>query len=634
MTFRIASHRSAARQMGARLAGMALAVFAIVTVLSGPARAQEQAGWRHALSLMGDIKYGPDFRHFDYVNPQAPKAGVVRFGVQGSFDSFNLVTAGIRGQFAGGVAQIYDQLMTRSLDEPNSEYGLLAEAVRHPDDYSSVSFRLRSEARWHDGKPVTPEDVVWSFDVQKQHSAAAQFYYQDVTKAEVTGEREVTFSFRTKGNRELPLIVGQLTVLPKHWWTGTGPNGAPRNIAETTLEPPLGSGPYRVKAFEAGRNVVLERVPDYWGAKLPVNVGTNNFNEMRYEYFRDLTVLVEAFKGDQFDFRSENVARQWVTSYDFPARREGKVVAEEFPIRSTGVMQAFVPNLRRAKFSDPRVRQALNLAFDFEEANKLLFFGLYERVQSYFHGIELASSGLPEGRELEILNEYKDRLPKEVFTTPYKPPVNGAPDAVRNNLREAVRLLREAGWEIKGGRLVNAKSGERFTIELLTESPAFERVMLFYKPALERIGFEVSVRTVDGPQYENRQRNFDFDMIVNAWGQSISPGNEQRNMWGTSSADRPGSQNYAGIKNPVVDELIEKLIFAKDRDELVAVTRAMDRVLLWNHYVIPNWTSLKQRTLRWDRFARPAELPEYGASAFPTVWWWDQEKAARVGPAR
>lgn len=600
-----------------------------------PAPVTEQAApWRHALALWDNPKYPPGFKHFDYVNPAAPKGGIVRLGVQGTFDSFNLAVAGVKGQVAGGVGQIYDTLMMSSLDEVSTEYGLIAEAVRHPDDFSFVAFRLRPEARWHDGKPITPEDVIFSFEVQKANNPTQAFYYKNVVAARKTGEREVTFDFDKPGNRELPLIVGQLTILPKHWWEGTAPDGRKRDITATTLEPPLGGGAYRIKSFETGRTLVLERVKNYWAKDMPTQIGKENFDELRYEYFRDQTVLVEAFKSGQFDWRDENVARQWVTGYDFPARRDGRVVTEEFQRRNIGVMQAFVPNLRKPQFQDARVRRAMNLAFDFEEANKTLFFNLYERVNSYFHGTELASSGLPQGRELAILEAYRDRLPPELFTREFRNPVGGTPEATRNNLREAVGLLREAGWEIKAGKLSNAKTGERFTVELLTDSPAFERVMLFYKPALERIGMEVIVRTVDPSQYENRERNRDFDVISNAWGQSLSPGNEQRDFWGTIAADRVGSRNLGGIRNPVVDALIEKIVAAKERAELVALVHALDRVLLWNHYVIPNWTSQTQRTLRWNRFSHPDTMPAYGAAAFPTVWWWDAAKAGKVEAAR
>jgi microcin C transport system substrate-binding protein len=609
--------------------GAGAAVSVSLPLRSAPA--QSAGAWRHGLSLMGEPKYPAGFPHFAYVNPAAPKGGLVRLGANGTFDNFNVVIAGLKGVLAAGATQIYDTLMEESLDEVSTEYGLLAEAVKYPPDYSAVTYRLRATGRWHDGQPITPDDVVWSFEVQKANSPFLGQYYRHVKSVSVEG-RDITFTFDQSGNRELPQIVGQLRVLPKHWWTANGPDGKPRDVTATTLEPPLGSGPYRIKSFVAGRTVVLERVADYWGREIGVQVGKNNLDEIRYEYFRDTTVALEAFKKGDIDFRTENVSRLWSTGYDFPAVRDGKVVREEFPIRNFGRMQAFVVNLRRPKFSDWRVRRALDLVFDFEEMNRQLFFGLYKRNASYFGGTELASSGIPQGAELAILETVRDKVPAALFTQAYRSPVNGAPDAIRANLREALGLMRDAGWIVREQKLVNAQTGERFTIEILIDQPVFERVALFYKPNLERLGIEVTVRTVDDAQFENRQRAFDFDMLgVHSWGQSLSPGNEQRDQWGSDAADRPGSQNVAGIKNPAIDALIERVIFAKDRADLVAATRALDRVLLFNHYVIPQWISGVQWTARWDRFSRPETMPEYGLSAFPTVWWFDAAKAAKAG---
>jgi len=594
------------------------------------ARADEKA-WRHGLSLFGDLKYPAGFKRFDYVNPNAPKGGTVRLGVPGTFDNFNTVVSGVKGTIAAGVNEIYDALMASAFDEVSTEYGLLAESVSHPPDFSSATYRLRAEAKWHDGKPVTPEDVIFSLGAFKANSPMYSGYYRHVVKAEKTGERDITFTFDGPGNRELPQIVGQLNVLPKHWWEGTDASGKKRDVAATTLEPPLGCGAYRIKEFAAGRTIVFERVKDYWGKDLNVNVGRDNFDEMRFEYFRDTTVALEAFKGDAFDWRSENSAKSWATAYDFPAVKEKRVVLEEFPNRAVGRMQGMVLNLRRDKFKDPRVRLALNYAYDFEEMNKQLFFGQYQRIASYFDGIELASSGLPEGQELAILETVRDKVPPEVFTKPYKNPVGGSPENVRANLREATRLLREADYEIGNQKLTNARTGEQLSIEFLIDDPPFERIIQFYIPLLARLGIAASIRQVDGAQYENRLRNWDFDIIVHSWGQSLSPGNEQRDYWGTAAADRTGSRNYAGIKNPAVDALIERITFAKDRAELVAATKALDRVLLWNHYVVPQYTYNKTRSARWDRFGRPEKLPEYASSAFPTIWWWDAERAAKTG---
>ncbi|HET7256659.1 MAG TPA: extracellular solute-binding protein [Xanthobacteraceae bacterium] len=604
----------------------------------GAANAQERdlAGnaerdWKHGLSLFGELKYPPGFKHFDYVNPKAPKGGAVRMIAFGTFDNFNEVVSGLKGSIAMGVGMISDTLAVSSLDEVSTDYGLIAEAVSHPPDFAWASFRLRPGARHHDGKPITVEDVIFSMEAFKKHSPMMSAYYRHVVKVQQTGEREVTFVFDAPGNREMPVILGQLNVLPKHWWEGTDAAGKKRDVGATTLEPPLGNGAYRIKEFVAGRTVVYERVKDYWGKDLNVNIGRDNFDEMRFEYFRDATVAIEAFKADHVDWRTENSAKNWATAYDFPAVKDKRVVLEEFVQRNRGIMQAFTFNTRRDKFKDPKLRRAFNFAYDFEEMNKQLFFGQYKRINSYFDGTELASSGLPQGQELQILETVRDKVPPEVFTTAYTNPVNGSPENVRANLREATRLLKEAGYEIRNQKLVNAKTGEPMSIEILTEDPNVERFILFYKPSLERLGISVTVRTVDDPQYENRLRSWDYDIIIASWPESLSPGNEQRDFWSSQAADTAGSRNYIGIKNPAIDALIERVIFAKDRAELVAATRALDRVLLWNHYVVPQFTTDKSRTARWDRFGRPDPLPKYAAAAFPTVWWWDAEKAARTG---
>ncbi|MBR0756157.1 ABC transporter substrate-binding protein [Bradyrhizobium jicamae] len=591
--------------------------------------ATEGLQWQHALSLFGDVKYPVDFKHFDYVNPNAPKGGVARMISIGTFDNFNIAVAGIKGSLAPAATLIYETLMTKSQDEVATEYGLLAEGAAHPDDFSWVVYRLRKEARWHDGKPVTPEDVIFSINTLKQYSPMYASYYRHVIKAEKSGEREIKFTFDGPGNRELPTIVGELIVLPKHYWEGTDSQGRKRDIATTTLEPPLGSGPYRIKEFVAARSVTLERVKDYWGAKTPAQVGTNNFDELRFEFFRDNLVALEAFKADHADWIAENSAKQWATAYDFPAVADKRVVKEEFKINDSGRMQAFVLNLRRDQFQDARLRRAFNYAFDFEEMNKQLFFNQYKRINSYFEGTELASSGLPEGRELQILETVRDKVPAEVFTKPYVNPVGGNPEAVRANLREAAKLLKEAGFQVRDQKLVDS-NGKPVTVEILVQDPSAERIALFFKPSLERIGVATSVRVADDAQYQNRTRSFDFDMIIDQWGQSLSPGNEQREFWGSRTADQPGSRNTIGIKNPAVDALIEQVIFAKDREALVAATKALDRVLLWNFYVVPQFTYGFSRYARWDRFSHAEPLPKYGRSGLPTLWWYDTDKAAKL----
>jgi microcin C transport system substrate-binding protein len=598
------------------------------------AEAEEKAAglvWRHGLSPFGDLKYPSGFKHFDYVNANAPKGGTACQIALGPFDNFNIVVSGVKGSLVLGTELVYQTLFVPSLDEVSSEYGLLAESVSHPDDYSAAIFRLRAEAKWQDGKPVTPEDVIFSYDAFKKFSPQLGGSFLHVLKAEKTGDREVTFKFSSTGNRKLPQVMGQLTILPQHWWEGTDSDGKKRDVGATTLEPPLGSGPYRIKEFSAGRSIIYERVKDYWGSNVNVNIGRDNFDELRFEYFRDATVAIEAFKTNTVDWRTENSAKNWATAYDFAAVADKRVVLEEFPINNIGIMQGFTFNIRRDKFKDPRVRLAFNYAFDFEALNKSLFFSQYKRIASYFEGTELAATGLPTGRELELLEMVRDKIPPEVFTKPYINPVSGSASAIRGNQREAVLLFKDAGYEIREQQLVNSATGEPFTVEFLSNAPNVERVFLFYKPSLERLGITVSVRTVDEAQYVNRLRSWDFDIMTYAWGESLLPGNEQRGYWGSQAADQPGSENVIGIKNPAVDALIEHVVYAKHEADLVAATKALDRVLLWNHYVVPQWAHNKMRTARWDRFGHPQTLPKYGMSAFPTLWWMDAEKVARVG---
>jgi microcin C transport system substrate-binding protein len=606
---------------------MALALATLF--VAAPAAGQERQ-WHHGSSLIGDPKYPEGFAHFDYVNPEAPKGGTVRQGVLGGFDTFNVILP--QGEPVFGLGLVYESLMTPSMDEVLTDYGLLAEAMSYPEDYSSVTFRMNPDARWHDGEPVTAEDVVWSFELQMEHDPLTAQYYANVTDAEVTAPGEVTFTFDQTGNRELPKTMGQLTVLPQHWWEGTDASGNPRNIAASTLEPPLGSGPYRLASFVAGRSVTYERVEDYWGLEHPTQIGSNNFDQLRYEYFLDTTVLFEAFKGDQLDWWTENLARRWATGYDIPPVNEGRIVMELFPqtYNGSGVMVAFVPNLRKEKFQDPRVREALNYAFDFEELNRTLFYGQYERIDSYFYGLpELRWQGLPEGEELEILESVRDLVPEEVFTTEYVNPVGGSAQNLRANLREALRLMGEAGYSLDGNRLVNA-AGEQFSFEILLNGPTLEPLATAFQSNLRRIGIDAGIRTVDSSQYTNRERSFDYDMVYESWAQSMSPGNEQRYFFGSSSADEQGSQNYAGIADPGVDALIDKVIFADDRETLEAATSALDRVLMAHHFVVPTYTLRNSRVARWDRFSHPEPLPEFSIG-FPTIWWWDEEKAARTG---
>ncbi len=605
-----------------------LVLAALILVLAASAGEAQEPVWRHATSLNEEPKYPPDFKRFDYVNPDAPKGGVVRLSDTGGFDTLNPILS--KGNPAPGLGLVYESLLTPSLDEVSAMYGLIADAMRYPDDYSSVTFRLRPEAKWHDGEPITPDDVVWSFNKLVELNPSQKFYYQHVSKAEVTGEHEVTFTFDQTGNRELPHIVGELLVLPKHWWEGKDANGKQRDIAASTLEAPLGSGPYRVDRIVPGKSISFKRVDDYWAKDLPVAIGQNNFDEIRYEIFLDDTVEFEAFKADVFDWRSENSAKRWATQYNFPAVQKGYVIKEELEnaYRDNGVMIGFIPNLRRDLFKDVRVRRALNYAFDFETLKKTLFYGQYDRIDSFFYGTKLAASGLPEGEELALLEPLKDEVPPEVFTTPYINPVGGDPTKQRDNLRQALNLFQEAGYHLDGQKLVD-ENGKQLSFELLLNGPTIEAVALAYQAELRKIGIDMQVRSIDTPQWINRVRSRDFDMIYTGWAQSLSPGNEQRAYWGSEAADKDNSQNYAGIKDTAVDALIDKIVQTKDRAELVAATHALDRVLMANQYVIPSYTLRLSRIARWDRFDRPAALPEYSIG-FPTVWWWDEAKAQRI----
>lgn len=604
---------------------VALAV-PLAGLLTGPAQAEDTH--HHALSLIGKPKYPPNFTHFDFVNPDAPKGGIVRMADIGSFDSLNPVL--YRGERAAGLQLINESLMSSSIGEPSASYALIAEWVSYPEDYSSVTFKLRDEARWHDGKPITPDDVIYSLDVNKTANPRMSLYYKNVTRAETTGDNAVTFYFDTKGNRELPLIMGQLTILPKHYWTGKDADGEQRDPMKTTLEPPLGSGPYRIKYANPGRVVIYERVADYWGKDLPVNKGQWNYDEIRFEYYRDSTVAFQAFKAGHLDYWQETSAKNWATAYNFPAVRDGDIRRQEVEIDRTQPMQAFVLNLRRPQFKDRRVRQAFNLAFDFESANKNLFYGQYQRVGSYFQNSELAAPAeLPKGRELEILSDLKDPIPAEVFTKVHTNPVNNGNTDMRNNLRKAVMLLKDAGWRIKDRVLVNVKTGRPMRIEFLLVSPLFERIVQPFLRNLERLGIKGSIRLVDSAQYIRRINVFDYDIIVSTFAQSDSPGNEQRDFWGTDAAGREGSANLIGLKDPAIDKLVDHVIFAKDRAELIAATRALDRVLQWHDLVVPQWFSPYVRIAYWDRYGQPKTLPSQ-TPGFNQVWWYDREMAERL----
>ncbi len=598
-------------------------IMALVIAMNGPARADENYNvWKHGDALFGEVKYGEGFAAYEHVNPDAPKGGTFNRTATGSYDSFNPFI--VRGRPAAGLAYsggiLWDTLMEQSIDQPSAAYGLIAEAFKYPEDYSQVTYRLHPDAVWHDGVPITPEDVIWSLEVLKENQPLYTNYFRNVVSAEKTAEREVTFSFDIAGNRELPNILGDLPVLPRHWWTGTDAAGNQRNIAEPTLDPPLGSGPYRISEFKVGESITYERVKDYWAADLGTRKGRFNFDQIHYIYFNDRNAMWEAFKkGGIEDIWRENVSRRWASEYNFPAFERGDVVRKTFPVGGPEIHQAFYFNTRLEKFQDPKLRAAMTLLFDFETMNKNLFFGLYERTNSYFEGGELQAEGLPEGRELEILKEYEGRIPKEVFEKPFTLPVMNSASDKRDAQRQARRLLQEAGYTFKGGQMLDPK-GKPFTVEFLGADQTSERIANPFIEELRLLGIDGTLRIVDQAQYENRVNNFDYEIVTVLSRQSLSPGNEQREYWSSEAADKPGSRNPAGIKDPVVDELIERIIVAKDRDELIALTRALDRILLWGHYSIPHWYNPEEWYAWWKKIQIPEPQPLYTGFDLFSTW--------------
>jgi microcin C transport system substrate-binding protein len=597
----------------------ALGVAITLLLLAAPVMAQETTV-THGTSLLGSLKYPAGFAHFDYVDPQAPKGGLVRLATVGAFDSLHPYV--LKGRAAAGLGLTFETLLTPSADESESFYGLIAESIEMPADRSWVAFKLRPEARFHDGSPITVEDVIFSFEMLKTKGHPFyRGYYADIAKAEKAGPRQVRFHFSGGLNRELPAITGQLPVLSKTYF-------ADKDFAKTTLEPILGSGPYRVEAVDPGRSITYQRVTDYWGRDLPVNLGQHNFDRLRYDYYRDQTVALEAFKAHAYDYRAENSSKRWATGYASPARDKGLLRQATLPDASPAGMQGFVFNMRRGKFRDRRVRQAISYAFDFEWSNRTLFHGQYKRMRSFFENSELAATGRPGPAELELLEPWRGKIPDEIFAQEYQPPKSDGSGNNRRGLRAAKKLLDQAGWKVKEGKLRDPQSGQALEFEILLVQPSFERIVLPMSQFLKRLGITLHTRTVDSAQYQNRVDRFDFDMITMRVGQSLSPGNEQRDFWHSEFADVEGSRNVIGIKHPAVDALVEAIIAAPDRPSLVAASRALDRVLQWNYYVIPQFYLDAFRIVYWDRFGRPARQPDY-AVGFST-WWIDAEKDARI----
>jgi microcin C transport system substrate-binding protein len=603
---------------------MRFSAFLSACLVSLATAAGAQVTRSHGLAMHGDLKYGATFEAFDYVERDAPKGGEVKLEAFGTYDNFNVWILG--GTPAGITASTLDTMMVASADEPFSKYCLICETVELPADRGWIAFNLREAARFHDGTPVTADDVVWTFEtlMAKGHPFFRS-YYADVAKVEKTGERQVRYTFKSTTNRALPLIVAELPVLSRRWFET-------RDFARPLLEPPLGSGPYRVESFEMGRFVRLVRVPDYWARDLPVRRGQNNFDAMRYDWYRDRTVALEAFKAGEFDIRVENQALAWATRYESPARERGLYRLEEIAEERTSGMQGFVFNMRRPIFADARVREALTYAFDYEWSNRQLFFGAYARTRSYFDNSELAARGLPSPAELELLEPLRAQIPPRVFTEAYEPPRTDGSGNLRDNLRIATRMLRDAGWQVRDNRLVDAQ-GRQLTFEILINSGSqFERIILPFIENLKRLGIDASVRSVDVAQYQRRMEAFDYDMSVIVFGQSESPGNEQRDYWNSARADVQGSRNYAGLKNAAVDALVERIVNAPDRASLVTATRALDRVLQWSFLVVPHWHSKVDRVAMWDRFGRPSVTPKQGF--LQSVLWVDPAKDAALRERR
>ena len=580
--------------------------------------------YSHGIAMHGDLKYKEGFKKFDYADANAFKGGQIKLSSIGTFDNLNPYI--LKGVAAWQTTYLFETLMKSSFDEPFSQYGLIAEGIQVPKDRSWVKFKIRKEARFSDGSKIKPEDVIFSFNtlISKGHPAYKS-YYKQVDFVEKISSNEVKFIFKGEPNPELPLIIGyQLPIFSKDYWDG-------KNFSQTTLEPPLGSGPYLIENVKPGRSITLIKNPNYWGKNINVNIGRYNFDTIHTDYYRDETVAIEAFKSGAYDFKIENSSKNWATAYKFKAVEREQVITEEIKYFRPSGMQGFAFNTRKSIFKNRNVRKALTYAFDFEWSNRNLFYNAYTRTKSFFDNSELSSQKLPSKAELRILNKYKDSIPNEVFNTVYSPPnteIEG--NSLRNNLRIARRILKQEGWVIKNDLLTNQKTGQIFEFEILLRSQLFERIVLPMKRNLKKLGIIMRIRTVqDDSQYQKRLEEFDFDMVVTNYGSIISPGNEQRNYWGSLSADQPGSANIVGVKNPVIDEIIEDLISSKNRQELINYTRALDRILLFNYYLIPQFHIGHYRVAYWNKFSRPSISPKYDLGF--DFWWFDKDKEMKIG---
>lgn len=595
----------------------AIALFALGCATSFSIAETVKTVKSHGLSLAGPLKYGPDFKHLEYANPDAPKGGTLRMSAIGGFDNLNPYIS--RGNSASGLGLTFQTLMTQPNDDPSTEYGLVAETVEVAEDLSFAIFNMHPEARFHDGTPITADDLIFSLKMVKEKGTPLfRYYYANIAEAIALSPNRIRFNFSGPPNRELPQIVGQLLpILSKKHFEN-------RKFEETTLDPILGSGPYKVKEFEANRYIVYERVNDYWGKDLPINKGRYNFDEIRYDFYRDTSVLLEAFKAGEYDFRSENSAKNWATGYKFPALDNGLVIKEEIPSKTPAGQQGFAYNLRKEKFRDPALREALNYAFDFEWLNKNIFYDQYIRTNSFYFNSVMAATGEPGPEELKILEPYRDQIPARVFGPAFSNPVTDGSGRNRDALRQAKKILKKAGWNVKDGKLINPNSGKPLEIEFLMYDQNSLRIIGPFIKNLEKLGVTSTSRIVDTAQYTERVRNYDFDIITSTFWQTISPGNEQREFWGSAAGKRPGSRNVMGIDNPVVDALIENLIAAPDYESLKYASRALDRVLSWNFYIIPQFTAAYDRIAYWNKFGKTDINPSEGPDV--TAWWIDVEK--------
>jgi microcin C transport system substrate-binding protein len=618
-----------------------VAALLLLCLICTGARADDDAVTRsNAIAALGQPALPPDFLHFPYVDPDAPKGGEVRLASGGTFDNFNpfilrgTAPLGMIGSWVilpGGsgsgstVGHVWESLLTSSADEADAAYGHLAQTIELPHSKLWVAFDLNPAAKFSDGTPVTAEDVAWTYrTLLSQGRPALRIQFADVKDVEVTGERRLVYHFRSNENRELPLLVGGLPVLPKHFFDG-------RDFSRPLTDPPIGSGPYRIASFDMGRDMTFQRNPDWWARDLPTGKGTNNFDRVRIDYYRDLTVSMEAFKAGQVDLRSENTAARWATAYDFPAVQRGLVIKYDFRHHLPTGLQGWAMNTRRKVFADPRVRHALGLVYDFEWANKNLFYGNYTRTSSYFENSDLASSGIPQGDELKLLEPFRQELPPALFTQPFTLPVTDGSGNNREQLKQALELMQQAGWQVKDRKLVDA-NGQQMSFTILLDDPSYERVALPYMQDIQRLGIDVRVRTVDPAQYQHVTDDFDFDMLLYIYPEGDVPGNELRDYFSCASANAQGSANVPGVCDPAVDALIEKVVTAQARPTLLTAARALDRVLLWRWYMVPNYDNQKFHVAWWDRFGHPDKPIREGFN-FDT-WWVDAAKAAATDAAR